>query len=383
MRIEQVNIHRVLLPFALDFSHSLRKRSSVKNIVVEIVSDRGDRVGYGEGAPRVYVTGESQESAAESIRHFAGKPNFPWDLETAAEIWAFIDGLPREKEYNTAVCALEMALLDALGKSQNRYLTDYFPRDFLTGTIHYGAAVPLDSRQTVMELARLIRRLEVRKLKLKLGRYFKQNQDIFEGVHQVFGDDCDLKIDVNCVWDLDLALRHIPLINQYKVGVVEQPMMPGSPEIGALSAHLRPFGVVLMADESACCLGDINKILAEGHYRMVNVRLSKCGGFRRSFEMIACLRDAGLPFQIGCQLGESGLLSSAGRVLCLLNRDARYFDGSYDEYLLKENITVENVSFEPGGKAGPLNGFGLGVMVDRRRLARLAPGPAEKISRPR
>jgi len=382
MRIEQVNIYRVLLPFSVDFSHSLRKRSSVNNIVVEIVADRGDIAGYGEGAPRVYVTGESQESAAANIRAFAEHRHFPWDLESAAEIWDFVDGLPREKEYNTAVCALETALLDALGKSQNRYLTDYFSRDFFTDTIHYGAAVPLDSRQTVMALSRLIKHLGVSKLKLKLGRNLKQNRDIFEGVHQVFGHDCELKIDINCVWDLDLALAHVPLIQQYHVRIVEQPMMPDSPEISALAARLQPLGVVLMADESACCLRDIEEILDRGHYGMINVRLSKCGGFRRSLEMIACLRNAGLPFQIGCQLGESGLLSSAGRVLSLLNRDALYFDGSYDEYLLKENITVENVYFGPGGKAGPLYGPGLGVDVDRGQLTRLTPVPVEEIPRP-
>ena len=382
MRIEQVKIYRVLLPFSVDFSHSLRKRSSVNNIVAEIVADRGATSGYGEGAPRVYVTGETQESAAKHIRDFVEKQNFPWNLQEADEIWDFIDGLPREKEHNTAVCALETALLDALGRSQNRHLTDYFPRNFFTGTIHYGAALPLDSRQTVVALGRQIKRLEVRKLKLKLGKNFKQNRDIFEGVHQVFGDDCDIKIDINCVWDLDSALQHIPLIDRYKVRVVEQPMMPDSPEIGSLAARLQPLGIDLMADESACCMKDIEKILNQGHYGMINVRLSKCGGFRRSFAMIDCLRKAGLPFQIGCQLGESGLLSSAGRALSLLNRDALYFDGSYDEYLLKENITVENVSFGPGGKAGPLNGPGLGVRVDRRQLARLAPGPVEKISRP-
>jgi muconate cycloisomerase len=73
-------------------------------------------------------------------------------------------------------------------------------------------------------------------------------------------------------------------------------------------------------------------------------------------------------FQIGCQLGESGILSAAGRVLCLLCRDAVYYDGSYDEYMLKENTTFENVSFGPGGKAGPLEGPGLGVKVSHQSL---------------
>ena len=112
----------------------------------------------------------------------------------------------------------------------------------------------------------------------------------------------------------------------------------------------------------------MEKIAKEGYYKMINVRLSKCGGFRNSLKIIDYLRTNGILFQIGCQLGESGILSAAGRALCLLCGDAVYYDGSYDEFMLKENTTFENVSFGPGGKAGPLKNPGLGVKVSPQHL---------------
>jgi L-Ala-D/L-Glu epimerase len=126
-----------------------------------------------------------------------------------------------------------------------------------------------------------------------------------------------------------------------------------------------------MADESACSLSDVKRIIREGYCNMINVRLSKCGGFRRSMDIIDYLRPNRIPFQIGCHLGESGILSAAGRVLCLLCRDSIYFDGSYDEYLLKENTTQQDVTFGPHGNAGPLNGPGLGVDINLAGLKRL------------
>jgi len=51
-----------------------------------------------------------------------------------------------------------------------------------------------------------------------------------------------------------------------------------------------------------------------------------------------------------------------------------YCDGSYDEFLLKKNVTVEDVSTGPGGEADPLNGSGLGVEVSGNNLARLSEG---------
>ena len=101
---------------------------------------------------------------------------------------------------------------------------------------------------------------------------------------------------------------------------------------------------------------------------MINVRLSKLGGFFRSFKIINYLRTNQLDFQIGCQLGESGILSAAGRSLCVLNRDAKYYDGSYDAFLLRSNITTENISFGKKGRAGQTEGFGLGARVEREKL---------------
>ena len=363
MRIDKVIIHQVKLPFSFDFSHSLRKRSYVDNIIVEIIAQQEDVIGYGEGAPRSYVTGESIESTVKSIRHFIKRDTFPRKLNDISQIWNFIDDITRGREHNASICALETALLDALGKSQNRYIIDYFSKSFITGNVYYGAPIPLDNNQKIMEICRLIKKMKINALRLKLGKNLEQNKTILGTVHAVFGGDVDLRVDINCAWDSKLAFKHIPLIQKYNVKAIEQPMMPDDPDIADFADLMKKIGVILMADESACSFNDVEKIVKEGYYKMINVRLSKCGGFKNSSRIIDYLRLNRIPFQVGCQLGESGILSAAGRVLCLLCRDAAYYDGSYDKFLLKENVTFENVSFGEKGKAGPLNRPGLGVTV--------------------
>jgi muconate cycloisomerase len=372
LEIEQVKVHQVSLPFSIEFAHSLRKRSSVNNIVVEVIADKGRIRGYGEGAPRSYVTGESQESVSKAIRMFTEDNSFPWKLVDDSQIWDFVDGLPYTKKHNSAVCALEMSLLDALGKSQGKPMIEYFPKDFATNTVYYGASIPLSDKEGVIEVCQLIKKMGISKLRLKMGQDFEQNKGAIETVKVMFGDDYDLRIDINGAWDRELALKHLPLIKDYKVKVIEQPMMPGARDIAEFAEAIQNYSAVLMADESACSLREIERIIKEGYYKMVNVRLSKCGGFRNALKIIDHLRQKGIPFQIGCQLGESGLLSAAGRVLCLLCRDAAYYDGSYDGFILKENITVENVCFGPRGEAGPLGGSGLGVVVSSQSLKRLS-----------
>ena len=372
MKIDEIRIHPVTLPFRGDFSHSCKKGSFAKNMVVEVIADKGNIEGYGEGAPRLYVTGETQETTAASLKSMVKRNLLPLEIHHVSEIWGFIDRLPGGKEHNAAVCALEMALLDALGKAESRCITEYFSQDFSTERIFYGAVLPLDSKKRIVELCCFVRSLGISRLKIKLGRDFHQNREILGGVHQIFDGDCEMKTDVNGAWDRDRALEHIPLLKGYDVGIVEQPMKPMDPELVGFSQEIRPQQIRLMADESACSLAEVEELVLEGHYDMFNIRLSKCGGFRRSLKIIEFLRAHKIPFQIACQLGESGLLSAAGRALSLLCKDAVYHDGSYDDYLLKENITKKNVSFGWRGQAGPVGGVGLGVEVDVERLNRLS-----------
>ena len=374
MEINEIRIHLVTLPFVGDFSHSLKNGDSSRNVIVELVAQEGEIVGYGEGAPRLYVTGESLESVPKSVDFFLKYGSFPWSLQEVSRIWEFVDCLPPQREHNAALCGLEMAMLDALGKSEGRSIMDYLPKAFVSDSVLYGAILPLDHKDRIEEMSRIIRDLEINRVKVKMGRDLRKNQNILETVCSVLDKDCHLKADVNGVWNCETALQHLSLLADYHVEVVEQPMAPGDPEIADVSRRLKACGVKIMADESACSLVEVKALVEEGHYDMVNVRLSKCGGFRRSLQIIDFLRHKGVSYQVACQLGESGILSAAGRALSLHCKDALYHDGSYDQFLLKENVTKQNVSFSRGGRAGPLGGLGLGVEVSESSLERLAHG---------
>jgi len=189
MKIDKIIVYPVNLPFSIQFSHALRKRSSVKNIIVKVVAEKGEIKGYGEGAPRSFVTGESQQSSAQSIHRFVKLDHFPWDLDDVSQIWDFIDSLRNGKLQNAATCALETALLDALGKNHKKNIIDYFSKDFITDKIYYGAPLPIADKQKIIEICRLIKKMKIKRLKLKMGKDLFKNKEILEAVHLVFGED--------------------------------------------------------------------------------------------------------------------------------------------------------------------------------------------------
>jgi muconate cycloisomerase len=193
-----------------------------------------------------------------------------------------------------------------------------------------------------------------------------------ETVDKVYSYGYDLKVDVNGAWTIETGERHLELLQRFNVKLLEQPMSPDNPDILRMNRMALKFGIELMADESACTVDDLDAINETGSYQVINIRLSKCGGFRRSMNMIDYCRKRGIKYQIGCQLGESGLLSAAGRTLSLLSNDALYYDGSYDNLLLAQNITDRDVSFDYKGEAAILNGPGLGVDLDMEKVKGLS-----------
>ena len=372
MNISAVNVYKVNLPFKFTFSHSQKDARAADNIVVEILAYERGLKGYGEGGPRPYVTGETQESAIRGVRFLCLNKLFPWHLEDVSQIWNFVDSATGAKNHNSALCALEMALLDLLARKENRNILDYLSEDHSTHEVRYGGTVPMADEEMVVLICQIVRRFDIRHVRLKMGRDRAQNRRALEAIRQVTDPRCDLRVDVNGGWGLDMAKQHTALIESYGVSVLEQPLMPEDPNWRQLADILRARKVKLMADESVCSMEDLEKAVSEGYFDVINVRLSKCGGFSNSLRMIDRIRTAGLRYQVGCQLGESGILSAAGRALCSISPDAIYCDGSYDPFLLRENLTTEHVTFNHGGKAAPLKGPGLGITVDQEKLRRFS-----------
>jgi muconate cycloisomerase len=372
MQVERLDLYRITIPFQGHFAMSREKRGSLTRVVVELSANQGKVKGHGEAVPIEFVTGETPETVVKDVASYVSEGLLPGTVTDVSQIWDFVDRMPKGKEHNAALCATEMALLDALGKEQRRSVLSYLPRVWAAPSIHYGASITLGDRARIEQLCRMVKRFGMKHLRIKMGSNFEQNRAALETVWQMFGSDCELGIDANGVWDFDLAMPHLPLLRRYRVKIIEEPMARRARGFSEFAEAVQAGGLTLMACESAPTLHEVKAILEEGYYRMFNVKLCRSGGFRRTLQIIDHLRGEKVPFQIGCTLGEAGLLSAAGRALGLACSDSVTYDGSYDRFVLKDNIIEEDVTFGPGGQAGPLAGHGLGVTVKSEKLASLS-----------
>jgi muconate cycloisomerase len=150
--------------------------------------------------------------------------------------------------------------------------------------------------------------------------------------------------------------------------MIEEPFGRGKSENLQFVRDWGSQGFMLAADESAITPADVHALAAEGSFRMINIRLAKNGGILRALAMRAAAHEEGLSLQAGCHVGETGILSAAGRASASLMPDALYVDGSYDGYIFAGNITRENYTFGHGGKAPVITGRRLGYDVDKEKL---------------
>ena len=127
-----------------------------------------------------------------------------------------------------------------------------------------------------------------------------------------------------------------------------------------------------MADEGVLTSADVRSLAESGVAQMLNLRLSKNGGLSRLLALAREAEACGLSYQLGCMVGETGVLSLLGRIAAALLPNPTYLEGGYDDLLLEQNVTVPGFGFGPGGAARIPTGPGMGYRVDEGRLAELS-----------
>ena len=101
------------------------------------------------------------------------------------------------------------------------------------------------------------------------------------------------------------------------------------------------------------------------------MRISKCGGLVAAYNRARQALEAGLTLQLGCQVGESSLLSAAHLRLAQAVQPVTYAEGCFGRFLLREDPAVPLLQFGYGGRPPPvLQGPGLGVSIDEAVLQR-------------
>ncbi len=381
MRVVELTALHARIPLRRAVRHASHARTATDNILVRCVLEDGTE-GWGEGVPREYVTGETVAGALDLLR----RSDLPAQLGPCRDFAAAValaerlrlapvPGDDRGCRGNAARCAVELALLDAYGRhfrtplaAVTRLLAPelYRPQPW----VRYSGVITSADGLKLKLVAWGYRLYGFRQVKVKVGIPGQDDPARLRAVRHRVGSKVELRVDANEAWHPADAAGRIRALEPYGIACVEQPVPHEA--VASLAQLRQQVSVPILLDESLCSLVDAERAVAGGWCDRFNLRLSKCGGFIPTLRLAQFARRHGLGYQLGCQVGETAVLSAAGRHFAAGVTDLTVVEGSFDRHLVRAPLSRTDLTFRRGGWAPALTKPGLGVAIDPAAVARVA-----------
>jgi L-alanine-DL-glutamate epimerase-like enolase superfamily enzyme len=380
LKIAALIAYQVRIPLRRRIRHAAHTRTETDNLLVRCILEDGSE-GFGEGVPRDYVTGETITSTFELLGRsdLASQCEDCRAFEQAVALaerlqLAPVPGDVRGCEGNAARCAVELALLDAYGRHFGRALSDvvqllapeiYQPQP----RVRYSGAITTARNIKTWAAAIIFRIYRFKQVKIKVGMEGYDDRRRLALMRRWGGRKIDIRLDANEAWRPANVVERIRELEPFGISAVEQPVPHA--DAAALRDVRRQIRTPIMLDESLCSRYDAERAVEGQICDLFNIRLSKCGGFIPSLRLAQFAKQHGLGCQLGCQVGETAVLSAAGRHFAASVAGLRYLEGSYDRHLVREALATEDLTFGWGGWAKALPGPGLGITLDPQALQRV------------
>ena len=382
--VTELHLFAVDLPFKVAFRHAAAARTTSESLFLRARLDDGTE-GWGECLPRAYVSGERRDQAFVLLRDtilpaLVGQ-SFP-SLREAVSFLEKCDGkappewVRPETPQSSAWCSVDLALLDAFGRAAGQparpgAADGHASVDQALRRYRYSGVVSVGSGWRFAVSLLKMRAFRFPHIKLKVEH--DGSLPAARTARRLLGRRVDLRVDANMAWDVEQALEVIGQLRAVGIRSFEQPIASG--DIAGLARLVAESSAGIVVDEGLTDRDSLQRFIAHRACTGANVRISKCGGLVGAYARCREALDAGLMLQVGCQVGESSLLSAAHltllQALAPLTPGVRYAEGCFGRHLLREDPVSPLVQFRYGGRPPPRPpGAGLGVQVD---LAALQP----------
>jgi muconate cycloisomerase len=366
MKISNFTIYTLEIPMKFTVSHQLAQRNVARNILVCARSENGIS-GWGESCPRPYVTGETIETVKNDLSNnilpkMIGR-SFSCLFDLTESLKSMLKRLDRS--HQSAFCAMELAVLDLAGKS-----FDANVGTIIGPTAHrkvrYSGVIAASNPAKMKKHARLMRLYGFKEVKVKVGKSLEDNLQLLEIARTILGPGVSLRIDANCAWSADEAIEQLKAMSKFELAGVEQPT--AADDYDGMSQVTAAKLLPVVADESLCSQSDAEKLIEQKGCDIFNIRISKCGGLINSLNIYNKAVNAGFACQLGAQVGETAILSAAGRHIATRCESLKWLEGSYGKLLLEHDIAKPNMTIKYGGWARCMDHPGLGVEPIQKRI---------------
>lgn len=275
------------------------------NVFVRLI-DRDGVEGWGEAAPQPYY-GETADTVAAVLPRYAAVlerfDSEPWRLEEIER------ALEKEIGRNAAArVALSAALHDLAGKRAGLPVWKMWgvPSDIPVSSFTIGLDEPERMRARVREAA------SYPVLKVKVGT--ERDEEVLRLIRDEAPDKV-VRVDANTGWTRKQALASLPMLEEYDVELLEEPLKADDHE--GLRMLRERSRIPIVADESCRIAADIPRLA--GCVDGINIKLTKCGSLREAVRMVHVARAHRMQIMLGCMVESTLGIAAAAQLAPLVD----------------------------------------------------------------
>ena len=331
-RISSIEFEPLNIGLLEPFIIAIGQLNEVRNVLVTLRLTNGV-IGYGEAAPLEPINGENQATVLATLQTLA-----PWLTGQDALGWREISGeMARLFSAQAAARAgLEMALLDAVTKTMNVPLYQFFGGQ--SDQVETDISIPIVEPSRARELAVEIEAQGVRFIKIKVGNGLANDLARTLAVH-LAAPGLSIQLDANQGYSAPQAVELVRELREQGVRITlfEQPV-PKHDRLG-LKFVSEQSGVPVAADESVFVASDVMELAAIGAVNVVNIKLMK-SGLVEGMDIAAVCRAAHIRLMIG------GMIESKLAMCCSAHFAAG--QGGFDYIDLDTPFLLADNPFEGG-----------------------------------
>lgn len=323
------------LPLKHTFTIAHQSRDVQDTLIVRL--EDGNLNGMGESTTNPFygMTIENMTARLEEFRLVVESGS--WN--TPEELWELGRVVFADNPF--AQCALDLAAWDIFTKKQGKKLYEYLnlnPNHIPTTNFTIGI-------DTVEKMVDKMKEMDWPIYKIKLGT--ENDLEIVRELRK--HTDSVFRIDANCAWTAEQAIRNSEELARLGVEFMEQPL--GKDDLEGMKEVFKHSKLPVMADESCIVESDVMK--CHGLFHSINVKLVKAGGITPGLRMIHEAKSLGMKTMVGCMTESSVGITAIAHIAPLL--DYVDMDGAM---LLSHDpakgvmITPEKVIFPDGPGIG-------------------------------
>lgn len=127
--------------------------------------------------------------------------------------------------------------------------------------------------------------------------------------------DRTIRIDANTAWTLKQAVALLPVLEELRIELIEQPFR--ADDIESFRMLRERSSIPVIADESCRTAADIPRLA--GAVDGINIKLEKCGSLREAVRMVHIARALNLQVMIGCMLSSTLGIAAAMQIAPLVD----------------------------------------------------------------